>query len=87
MRRAEPGLHQLELVGQAGAVVTLVAAEPDSSLVLRTQAGPLSRQPGEPVTLTAAVADGTRAVLVDEVKRFGKSFAWIYANNRGMSGR
>jgi hypothetical protein len=32
-------------------------------------------------------ANGTRAVLVDEVQRFGKSFAWIYANNRGMSGR
>jgi len=58
VRRAEPGLHRLELVGQSGAVVTLVAAEPDSSLVLKTQAGPLSRQPGEPVTLTAALSDG-----------------------------
>ncbi|MES5483045.1 hypothetical protein QMZ05_09835 [Bradyrhizobium sp. INPA03-11B] len=26
-------------------------------------------------------ADGTTAVLVDEVKRFGRPFAWIYANS------
>src|SRR5258706_5745960 len=29
-------------------------------------------------------ADGTTAVLVDEVKRFGRSFAQIYANRRGL---
>ena len=32
-------------------------------------------------------ADGTRAVLIDEVKRSGRTFAWIYANIRGMSER
>jgi hypothetical protein len=30
---------------------------------------------------------GTRAVLIDEVRRFERTFAWIYAANRGMSGR
>jgi hypothetical protein len=29
-------------------------------------------------------AVGTTAVLVDEVKRFGRSFAQIYANRRGL---
>lgn len=29
-------------------------------------------------------ADGTTAVLVDEVKRFGRPFAQIYANRRGL---
>lgn len=32
-------------------------------------------------------AVGTGAVLVDEVKRFDRTFAWIYAANRGMSKR
>lgn len=30
-------------------------------------------------------AEGTRAVMVDTVERFGRPFAWIYANNRGIS--
>ena len=30
-------------------------------------------------------AKDTGAVLIDEVQRFGTSFAWIYANNRGNS--
>jgi len=29
-------------------------------------------------------ADGTTAVLVDEVTRFGRPFARIYANRRGL---
>jgi hypothetical protein len=29
-------------------------------------------------------ADGTTAVLVDEVTRFGRPFAKIYANRRGL---
>jgi hypothetical protein len=29
-------------------------------------------------------AKGTSAVLVDEVTRFGRSFAQIYANRRGL---
>ncbi|HKR63803.1 MAG TPA: FixH family protein, partial [Thermoanaerobaculia bacterium] len=38
--------------------VTIVAAEPDSALTLSTYAAPLSRQPGEPVTLRAELRDG-----------------------------
>jgi hypothetical protein len=55
---AEPGPHQLELDAGAGAsAVTLVAAEPDSPVALVTWAGPLSRQPGQPVTLHALLRD------------------------------
>ncbi|HEX7151764.1 MAG TPA: hypothetical protein VF618_09775 [Thermoanaerobaculia bacterium] len=43
--------------------VTIVAAEPDSRLVLTTLASPLSRQPGEPVTLRAELRDGERGVI------------------------
>lgn len=63
VRRAEAGTHRLELLGPSGAVVTLVAAEPESSLVLTTQAGPLSRQPGEAVTLTARLQDVSGPLL------------------------
>lgn len=38
--------------------VTVVAAEPDSAITLATWAAPLSRQPGEPVTLRAELRDG-----------------------------
>lgn len=38
--------------------VTVVAAEPESRLTLSTWAAPLSRQPGEPVTLHAELRDG-----------------------------
>jgi hypothetical protein len=37
------------------------------------------------VTERSPCAKDTGAVLIDEVKRFGVSFAWIYANNRGIS--
>jgi hypothetical protein len=42
--------------------VTVVAAEPDSAIVLRTWAAPLSRQPGEPITLHAELVDGVNAI-------------------------
>lgn len=42
--------------------VTVVAAEPDSAIVMRTWASPLSRQPGEPITLHAELADGANAI-------------------------
>jgi len=43
--------------------VTVVAAEPDSAITLSTWAAPLSRQPGEPVTLRAELRDGAAAIL------------------------
>lgn len=42
--------------------VTVVAAEPDSAITLSTWAAPLSRQPGEPVTLHAELRDGAAAI-------------------------
>jgi hypothetical protein len=42
--------------------VTVIAAEPDSAIALSTWAAPLSRQPGQPVTLHAEVLDGTMPV-------------------------
>jgi hypothetical protein len=38
--------------------VTVVAAEPESPVVLSTWAAPLSRQPGQPVTLHAVLTNG-----------------------------
>jgi hypothetical protein len=38
--------------------VTVVAAEPESAITLSTWAAPLSRQPGQPVTLHAELRDG-----------------------------
>lgn len=42
--------------------VTVVAAEPESRLTLSTWAAPLSRQPGEPVTLHAELREGDAAI-------------------------
>jgi hypothetical protein len=42
--------------------VTVLAAEPDSPITLSTWAAPLSRQPGEPVTLRAELRDGDAAI-------------------------
>ncbi len=42
--------------------VTVVAAEPDSAITLSTWAAPLSRQPGEPITLHAELRDGAVAI-------------------------
>ncbi|HEX2832221.1 MAG TPA: FixH family protein [Thermoanaerobaculia bacterium] len=44
------------------AAVRVIAAEPDSRLVLSTWASPLSRQPDEPVTLHAELRNGDVAV-------------------------
>lgn len=41
---------------------TVVAAEPDSAITLSTWAAPLSRQPGEPITLHAELRDGANAI-------------------------
>lgn len=41
---------------------TVVAAEPDSTITLSSWAAPLSRQPGQPVTLRAELSDGDAAI-------------------------
>jgi hypothetical protein len=58
--RTSPARYQLDVdVPQSMAgIVTIVAAEPDSAITLSTWAAPLSRQPGEPVTLHAELRDG-----------------------------
>jgi hypothetical protein len=52
--RTAPASYSLDVEGEA----TVVAAEPDSALTLSTWAAPLSRQPGQPVTLHAELRDG-----------------------------
>jgi hypothetical protein len=54
------GVYRLELEGAAEGrtAVTVVAAQPGSELTLTSWSGPLSRQPGQPVTVYAALADG-----------------------------
>jgi hypothetical protein len=59
--------------------VMVVAAEPESSITLSTWAAPLSRQPGEPITLHAELRDGDAAIFGARVSaRFasptGKAF-------------
>jgi hypothetical protein len=58
VKDAEAGVHEIELTAAGAAAVTLVAAEPNSPVVLTTWAAPLSRQPGEPLTLHAVLRDG-----------------------------
>src|SRR5262249_24347510 len=62
--------------------VTVIAAEPDRAITLATWAAPLSRQPGEPVTLHAVVRDGNASVSGARVTARlaspnGKAFAAI----------
>lgn len=62
--------------------VTVIAAEPDSAVTLSTWAAPLSRQPGQPVTLHAEVRDGNAPVAGARVTARlaspnGKAFADI----------
>lgn len=54
----EAASYALDVDGPA----TVVAAEPDSPLTLSTWAAPLSRQPGQPVTLHAELRDGEAAI-------------------------
>lgn len=49
-----PARYQLDLDAPA----TVVVAEPESTVTLSTWAAPLSRQPGQPVTLHAELRDG-----------------------------
>ncbi|HET8797080.1 MAG TPA: hypothetical protein VFO89_05320, partial [Thermoanaerobaculia bacterium] len=68
--------------------VLVVAAEPDSALTMSTWAAPLSRQPGQPVTLHAELRRGDAAVEgATVVARLaspnGKTFAPIALADRG----
>ncbi len=61
--RTSPATYRLELDLPADvAGVTVVAAEPESPITLSSWASPLSRQPGEPVTLHVALRDGAVAI-------------------------
>jgi hypothetical protein len=53
---AEAATYRLEAAVQEP--LTVVAAEPESRVTLATWAAPLSRQPGEPVTLHAELREG-----------------------------
>lgn len=75
----EPGLHRLEVSSPDGAAVTIAAAELESPLVLTTWASPLSRQPGEPVTIHARLADDGSPVA-------GASLFARLAPERGAAG-
>jgi hypothetical protein len=82
MSTAAASYHlDIEMPRGAGGV-TVVAAEPDSSITLSTWAAPLSRQPGEPITLHADLRDGGAAIEGARVTARlaspnGKSFAKI----------
>ena len=75
----EPGLHRLEISSPDGAAITVAAVELDSPLVLTTWASPLSRQPGEPVTIHARVANGAAPVA-------GATLAARLAPESGVAG-
>ncbi|HVT04859.1 MAG TPA: choice-of-anchor X domain-containing protein [Thermoanaerobaculia bacterium] len=59
---ASAGSYRIELESTGETGVTIVAAEPDSSLQLETWANPLSRAAGAPVTLFARLSDGAAAL-------------------------
>lgn len=82
--RTQPATYSLDVEGSA----TVVAAEPDSPLTLSTWAAPLSRQPGEPVTLHAELRDGdTPLTGVKVTARLaspnGRTFASVALADRG----
>jgi hypothetical protein len=56
--KTTPARYQLDLDAPA----TVVVAEPDSVLTLSTWAAPLSRQPGQPITLYAELRDNDAAI-------------------------
>ena len=80
---AAPASYQLDIDMPAEVPgVTVIAAEPDSALTLSTWAAPLSRQPGEPITLHAELLDGNARISGARVTATlaspsGKSFASI----------
>ncbi|MEO8380591.1 MAG: hypothetical protein ABI779_13070 [Acidobacteriota bacterium] len=81
--------YQLEVdVPPSGRGATVVAAEPESPLTLSTWAAPLSRQPGQPVTLHAELRDGDDAIsgatlTARLASPSGKAFDTIALTDRG----
>ena len=62
MSTAAASYHlDIEMPREVGGV-TVIAAEPDSASTLSTWAAPLSRQPGEPITLHAELRDGATGI-------------------------
>jgi len=82
--RTAPATYSVDVDGEA----TIVAAEPDSMLTLSTWAAPLSRQPGEPVTLHAELRDGDAPLAGAKVTARlaspdGRAFDTIALEDRG----
>ncbi|HEV7237720.1 MAG TPA: hypothetical protein VGQ36_00645 [Thermoanaerobaculia bacterium] len=82
--RTTPATYSLDVEGSA----TIVAAEPDSMLTLSTWAAPLSRQPGEPVTLHAELRDGDEPLTGAKVTARlaspnGRTFDSLELHDRG----
>ena len=82
--RTSPASYSLDVEGEA----TIVAAEPDSMLTLSTWAAPLSRQPGEPVTLHAELRDGGTplegaTVTARLASPTGRTFETVALEDRG----
>jgi len=82
--RTTPASYLLDVEGSA----TIVAAEPDSMLTLSTWAAPLSRQPGQPVTLHAELRDGETPLLGAKVRARlaspnGRTFESVSLVDRG----
>ena len=82
--RTAPASYSVDVDGAA----TIVAAEPDSLLTLSTWAAPLSRQPGQPVTLHAELRDGDTALSGARVTARltapdGRAFELVELTDRG----
>lgn len=82
--RTAPASYALDVDGPA----TIVAAEPDSTLTLSTWAAPLSRQPGQPLTLHAELRDGDAPIAEAKVTARlaspdGRTFETIALEDRG----
>jgi hypothetical protein len=81
---SEAARYQLDV--DAGA--TVIAAEPDSPLTLSSWAAPLSRQPGQPVTLHAELRDADGAIMGATVTArlaspAGRAFDAVTLTDRG----
>lgn len=80
-----PARYQLDLDAPA----TVVVAEPDSTVTLSTFAAPLSRQPGQPITLQAELRDGDAPIAGATVSarlaapRGGRTFDAVTLVHRG----
>ncbi len=82
--RTAPASYALDVDGPA----TIVAAEPDSMLTLSTWAAPLSRQPGQPVTLHAELREGEAPIAGAKVTARlaspdGRTFEMVALDDHG----